>query len=114
MAYPRLVVTDAIGRRTVDLDTALFTIGRRSGIDLRLAGADISPIHAEISVEDGICTIRDHQSALGTFVNGEKYSAKVLAHGDQIRLGQAGDTEIVFLNDDEAPFGGRPIYFGKP
>ena len=27
----------------------------------------------------------------------------MLAHGDQIRLGQAGDTEIVFFVDDEAP-----------
>ena len=27
----------------------------------------------------------------------------MLAHGDQIRLGQAGDTEIVFFIDDEAP-----------
>jgi hypothetical protein len=27
----------------------------------------------------------------------------VLTHGDTIRLGQAGDTEIVFFVDDEAP-----------
>jgi len=71
--------------------------------DLRLPGADISRVHAEISIENGTCVIRDKQSRFGTFVNGEKYSERVLAHGDQIRLGQAGDTEIVFFIDDEAP-----------
>ena len=49
------------------------------------------------------CIIRDKQSRFGTFVNGEKIAERVLAHGDQIRLGQAGDTEIVFFVDDEAP-----------
>jgi pSer/pThr/pTyr-binding forkhead associated (FHA) protein len=99
---PRLVVTDALGRRIVNIDKPLFTIGRRSETDLRLPGADISRVHAEISVENGACTIRDKQSRFGTFVNGEKHNEKVLAHGDQIRLGQAGDTEIVSI-DDEAP-----------
>src|SRR5258706_666843 len=100
---PRLVVTDALGRRIVNIDKPLFTIGRRSETDLRLPGADISRVHAEISIENGNCVIRDKQSRFGTFVNGEKQNERVLAHGDQIRLGQAGDTEIVFFVDDEAP-----------
>src|SRR5213594_2669746 len=100
---PRLVVTDALGRRIVPIDKPLFTMGRRSETDLRLPGADISRVHAEITVENGSCTIRDKQSRFGTFVNGDKISEKLLAHGDQIRLGQAGDTEIVFFVDDEAP-----------
>ena len=35
---PRLVVTDTLGRRIVNIDKPLFTIGRRSETDLRLAG----------------------------------------------------------------------------
>src|SRR6266496_2416142 len=100
---PRLVVTDALGRRIVQIDKALFSMGRRSETDLRLPGADISRVHAEITCENGVCTIRDKQSRFGTFVNGERTNEKVLAHGDEIRLGQAGDTEIVFFVDDEAP-----------
>ncbi|HXI28984.1 MAG TPA: SpoIIE family protein phosphatase [Vicinamibacterales bacterium] len=100
---PRLVVTDALGRRIVNIDKPLFTIGRRSETDLRLPGADISRVHAEISLDNGTCTIRDKQSRFGTFVNGEKIAERALAHGDQVRLGQAGDTEIVFFIDDEAP-----------
>src|SRR5882724_10514872 len=100
---PRLVVTDALGRRIVNIDKTLFSIGRRSETDLRLPGADISRVHAEITAENGACIIRDKQSRFGTFVNGDKITEKELAHGDQIRLGQAGDTEIVFFVDDEAP-----------
>ena len=100
---PRLVVTDALGRRIVPIDKPLFTMGRRSETDLRLPGADISRVHAEITLEKGTCTIRDKQSRFGTFVNGERTTERVLTHGDTIRLGQAGDTEIVFFVDDEAP-----------
>jgi phosphoserine phosphatase RsbU/P len=100
---PRLVVTDALGRRIVPIDKPLFSIGRRSETDLRLPGADISRVHAEITLENGQCTIRDKQSRFGTFVNNERTNEKVLVHGDQIRFGQAGDTEIVFFVDDEAP-----------
>ena len=100
---PRLIVTDALGRRIVPLDKPLFTIGRRSETDLRLTGADISRVHAEITLDDGVCTIRDHASRFGTFVNGERITERVLAGGDQIRLGQSGDAEITFVLDDEAP-----------
>jgi phosphoserine phosphatase RsbU/P len=102
-AAPRLVITDALGRRIVPLDKPLFTIGRRSETDLRLPGADISRVHAEIVTENGTSTIRDRASRFGTFVNGERINERVLAHGDQIRLGQSGDTEILYYVDDEAP-----------
>src|SRR5205085_9332546 len=100
---PRLVITDTLGRRIVPIDKSLFTIGRRSETDLRLPGADISRVHDEITFENATCIIRDKQSRFGTFVNGERITDKVLAHGDQVRLGQAGDTEIVFFITDEAP-----------
>jgi len=100
---PRLVVTDTLGRRIVALDKPVFGIGRRTETDLRLAGADISRLHAEITVEGGVCTLHDKQSRFGTFVNGERVTDRVLAPGDHIRLGQAGDTDIVFVTSDDAP-----------
>src|SRR5437763_3412677 len=100
---PRLVITDTLGRRIVPIDKSLFTIGRRSETDLRLPGADISRVHAEITLENGRCTIRDKQSRFGTFINNERTTEKVLEHGDHIRFGQANDTEITFFVDDEAP-----------
>jgi len=100
---PRLIVTDALGRRIVTIDKPLFTMGRRSETDLRLQGTDISRVHAEIVLENGTCTLRDKQSRFGTFVNGERTNEKVLAHGDEIRLGQASDVGIIFAVDEEAP-----------
>jgi serine phosphatase RsbU (regulator of sigma subunit)/pSer/pThr/pTyr-binding forkhead associated (FHA) protein len=100
---PRLVVTDSLGRRIVTLDKPVFTIGRRTETDLRLPGADISRLHAEISVENGACVLRDKDSRFGTFVNGERVTERILQHADAIRFGQAGDTEIVFFVNDEAP-----------
>ena len=100
---PRLVVTDTLGRRIVGIDKPVFTIGRRTESDLRLAGADISRLHAEIAVEGGVCVLRDKDSRFGTFVNGERVAERALAHADQIRFGQAGETDIVFFVDEDAP-----------
>src|SRR5262245_49493958 len=100
---PRLSITDALGRRIVSIDKPVFTIGRRTETDLRLPGADISRVHAEILAERGVWTIRDKESRFGTFVNGDRITERALAHGDQIRFGQTGDTEIVFFVDAEAP-----------
>ena len=68
---PRLIVTDALGQRIVPLDKPVFTIGRRSETDLRLAGADVSRVHAEIVIEQGERVLHDRQSRFGTFVNDE-------------------------------------------
>jgi sigma-B regulation protein RsbU (phosphoserine phosphatase) len=100
---PRLVVTDTLGRRIVGIDKAVFTIGRRTESDLRLAGADISRLHAEIATENGVCVLRDKDSRFGTFVNEERVTEHVLAHADRIRFGQAGETDVVFYVDEEAP-----------
>src|SRR5204863_6487370 len=100
---PRLVVTDALGRRIVPIDKPLFTIGRRSETDLRLPGADISRVHAEIVTGNGSSTIRDHGSRFGTFVNGERIAERMLVHGDRIRLGQSDEVGILFAIGDEAP-----------
>jgi serine phosphatase RsbU (regulator of sigma subunit) len=100
---PRLIVTDALSRRIVPIDKPLFTIGRRSETDLRLSGADISRVHAEIQVANGVCTLFDRQSRFGTFVNGEKIDERVLEHGDQVRFGQSRDVDIVFAIGDDAP-----------
>src|SRR5262252_4169023 len=100
---PRLIVTDALGRRIVPIDKALFSIGRRSESDLRLAGADVSRVHAEIVLENGRYVLHDRQSRFFTFVNDEKIETRPLAHGDRLRLGQTSDVDIVFAIGEDAP-----------
>jgi serine phosphatase RsbU (regulator of sigma subunit)/pSer/pThr/pTyr-binding forkhead associated (FHA) protein len=100
-AVPRLVITDAHGRRQVLIDKPLTTLGRRSESDVRVSGTGVSRHHADIAAEDGACRLRDRESKLGTFVNGAKTTEHVLAHGDRIRLGESDETEIVFLIGEE-------------
>src|SRR5205085_9467186 len=102
-AAPRLVVTDTLGRRMIPVDKPLVTLGRRSETDVRVPGAGVSRVHAEIVTENGVHRLRDCASRFGTFVNGERTNEKVLAHGDKIKLGQSADTEIIFFIGDDAP-----------
>jgi phosphoserine phosphatase RsbU/P len=99
---PRLRITDPAGRRIVAIDKPMVTLGRRSESDVCISGAGVSRAHAEIVNEGGICTLRDHGSRFGTFVNDVRRETHVLTHGDRLRFGQSNDTEIVFLLDDEA------------
>ena len=100
---PRLLVTDTLGQRIIAIDKPTLTLGRRSETDVRVQGAGISRVHAEIVTVNGVCRMRDKESRFGTFVNGEQAAEQVLAHGDRIRLGEAGETGIVFFVGDEAP-----------
>jgi phosphoserine phosphatase RsbU/P len=100
----RLEVSDALGRRVVEISKALFEIGRRETNDLRLAGSEVSRDHADIVSENGKITIRDKNSRYGTYVNGEQVTERLLVPGDRIRLGRSGGAEMVFMVDGaEAP-----------
>jgi phosphoserine phosphatase RsbU/P len=96
----RLEVNDAQGRRTVVLNKASFTIGRRSVNDLQLTGTDVSRDHAEILRSDGNYLIRDRGSRCGTYVNGAPVTERRLVHGDKIQVGRAAGAQLVFLIHD--------------
>jgi serine phosphatase RsbU (regulator of sigma subunit)/pSer/pThr/pTyr-binding forkhead associated (FHA) protein len=89
---PRLDVDDPLGRRTVAIDTPTFTIGRRDGHHLQLAGSEVSRDHAEIQTVDGLCTLHDRGSRYGTFVNGQRISEWRLSHGDRVQFGRTGSS----------------------
>jgi sigma-B regulation protein RsbU (phosphoserine phosphatase) len=97
MTGARLEVSDAIGRRVVEISKALFEIGRRETNDLRLAGSEVSRDHADIVTENGKIIIRDKNSRYGTYVNGEQVTERVLVPGDRIRLGRSGGAEMLFM-----------------
>jgi phosphoserine phosphatase RsbU/P len=98
---PRLVVSDPRGRRQVVIDKSLLTLGRRTESDIQVKGVGVSRQHAEIAASNGGYLLRDLDSKFGTFVNGKRTAECVLAHGDQIRLGESHDTSIVFLTEEE-------------
>jgi serine phosphatase RsbU (regulator of sigma subunit) len=99
---PRLVVTDPRGgRRQIPVDKAILTLGRRSESDIHVTGVGVSRRHAEIAAGIAGVLLRDCESKFGTYVNGQRTAECVLAHGDQIRLGESHDTKILFLLDDD-------------
>jgi sigma-B regulation protein RsbU (phosphoserine phosphatase) len=100
MSDGRLEVTDALGRRVIQIDKPVFSIGRRSGNDLQLVGSDVSRDHAEIARDGGQFVLKDRGSRYGTYVNGEGITEHPLKHGDLVRLGRSGGAELVFLLED--------------
>ncbi len=96
---PRLIVRDASGRRTILLDQRVLTFGRRSESDVRLVGADVSRLHAEISAGDGRFRLKDCGSRFGTYVNGQRVDEHDLQPGDVMRFGQADDMDVTYVVD---------------
>jgi serine phosphatase RsbU (regulator of sigma subunit) len=100
----QLEVTDQNGRRTVMLDRARVTLGRRAENDLCLSGSDVSRDHAEIVMDrPGVYTLRDRGSRYGTFVNDEPITEHTLRDRDTIRFGRSGGATAVFLFDELPP-----------
>jgi len=102
MTSARLQVSDASGARVIIVDRDLFTIGRRSGHHLQLAGGDISRDHAVIERVGSQFTIRDRGSLCGTFVNGQPIEEHRLENGDRIHLGRTQGADLVFQVDPPA------------
>ena len=102
---PRLVITDALGRRSIPIERPVLTFGRRSECDVRVTGADVSRQHAELILLDGKIVLKDCESKFGTFVNGERITERELKPGDAIGLGQTSDTSIVFAVGDSGMSG---------
>jgi serine phosphatase RsbU (regulator of sigma subunit) len=104
---PRLVITDALGRRTIPIERNLLTFGRRSECDVRVTGADVSRQHAELLKDGERVLLRDCGSKFGTFVNGERITERELKPGDAIGLGQTSDTRIIYVVGDDGLSGER-------
>ena len=99
MAEARLVVHEPGGKRPVPVDSEVFSIGRGPANDLRLDDGDVSRRHAEILLREGRHLVKDMGSRFGTYVNGDKLAdaeERQLMHGDLVRLGTSGKTELEF------------------
>jgi len=75
--------------QAVAVSVPRFLIGRGPDCQLRPSSREISPHHCAILVEQGRATIRDLDSATGTFLNGVRIAAQQeLKNGDRVRVGQ--------------------------
>jgi transcriptional regulator with GAF, ATPase, and Fis domain len=81
-----------------------LSLGRSSNNEAQIEDLALSRQQCVIREEDGGFLIEDHGSSNGTFVNGQPVATRVLAHGDEIRVGHS---LFVFLGDGAEPAPGR-------
>ncbi len=65
-----------------------YTIGRSPGADVVVDDAQCSGRHALVFFRGDLCTVRDLDSANGTFVNSEKVRQAEIRPGDRIMVGR--------------------------
>src|ERR1043166_3711353 len=69
------------------LDGPATLVGRADGCDVRLNVEGIEPFHCVIARGPDDATIRDLESSLGTFVNGQRVRSTRLRDGDLLDIG---------------------------
>ena len=71
-----------------------YTIGRSAQNAIRLSDRSVSRVHARIIRTKRGVYVRDENSSLGTYVNGQRIAGPTrLSHGDIIRIGYDNDFE---------------------
>ncbi|ADW67673.1 SpoIIE family protein phosphatase [Granulicella tundricola] len=95
--------TDEAGEHTLPLDRDEITLGRADGQDIVVREQCVSRRHAAVVREGEAHFAVDHQSTLGTFVNGVRIERKRLRPGDVLQLGSPEATRIVFEPAPGAP-----------
>jgi len=102
---PRLVAVNGIRKGAMfPLSVTETTLGRESASAVWLNHASVSRRHCVIRQENDAFKVYDLDSYNGTFVNGRPVKEQVLAHADQLRV---GNVELLFLIEEgeDAPLG---------
>ena len=95
---PRLLAISGPLTGTIrPLDDRQLSIGREDSNELCLADALVSRKHCKLHRVDGRYELVDLDSRNGTFVNGIPVRARIIDHGDTIRVGRS---ELVFLTQE--------------
>ncbi|MCU0702360.1 MAG: FHA domain-containing protein [Fimbriiglobus sp.] len=90
------------GGDPIPLMQEVMTVGRRESCDICLAFTNVSGIHCEFSLRNGLWTVRDMGSSNGTKVNGVRMLSRTLKPGDEI--GIAGHKFIIdYIAPEGAP-----------
>ena len=83
-----LAVEDGRELVIIPIESRPLRLGRSPAADVMLEHLSVSRRHAVVAVRDDLVVVLDDRSLNGIVVNGERVSEAVLAHGDEIRLGE--------------------------
>ena len=89
-----LAVEDGDELVIIDIGTKPLRLGRSPAADVMLEHLSVSRRHAVVATRGDVVVVLDDRSLNGILVNGERVGEAVLAHGDEIRL---GDVSVRFL-----------------
>lgn len=90
-----LAVEDGEELVVIDIGTKPLHLGRSPAADVMLEHLSVSRRHAVVVTRGDVVVVLDDRSLNGVVVNGERVGEAVLAHGDEIRL---GEVSIRFLD----------------
>jgi len=107
---PRLVITDALGRRSIPIERPVTTFRAAQRMRCPCDGRRRLASARGTAPADGgkvVLAIASRNSA--PFVNGEKITERELKPGDTIGLGQTSDTSIVFTTGNDQQLSGEQM-----
>ena len=86
---PRLTIELPDGPKVVyEFETDSVIVGRGSDIQIRIPHPSVSLRHAELTLEDGRCFLKDLNSSNGTRINGKPINQAQLHSGDLVEFGE--------------------------
>jgi len=90
-----LAVEDGEELVVIEIGSSPMRLGRSPAADVMLEHLSVSRRHAVVVTRGEVVVVLDDRSLNGVVVNGERVGEAVLAHGDEIRL---GDVAIRYLD----------------
>ncbi len=99
----KLILNNPDELKTFQLEIGENIIGRDSNSRIQIISGEASRAHAKIILKNNTVTIKDLDSANGTYINGKKTSHSELSDGDEITIAnQHMRVEIDQSKDAEA------------
>ena len=83
-----LAVEDGEELVVIGIGSRPLHLGRSPAADVMLEHLSVSRRHAVVATRGEVVVVLDDRSLNGIVVNGERVGEAVLAHGDEIRLGE--------------------------
>lgn len=74
------------GGDPIPLLSEVMSVGRRESCDICLSFNNVSGVHCEFSLRNGLWTVRDMGSSNGTKVNGVRMLSRTLKPGDEVGI----------------------------
>jgi len=79
----------------IEIGSNPMRLGRSPAADVTIEHVSVSRRHAVVATRGEVVVVLDDRSLNGVVVNGDRVGEAVLAHGDEIRL---GDVAIRYLD----------------